>query len=189
MEINWLLLVTIAAPIVALFIGAVLDRLIERKPSVSYYIGYVSAFRLKSGIRRDIYTHSIVVVNNGKKKAKGVRIGHSILPQDFNIYPRKEYKVKKLPDNGKDIIISSLVPGEQITISYLYFPPVTWDQVNTSVMYDDGFGKKISVLQTRQLPKWQGRIGVIFLLLGVIAFIYLLYEFFSRFIKVVFLTG
>lgn len=189
MEINWLVLATIAAPIVALFIGAALDRFIERKPKVFYYLGHMSNFRLRDQKKTNVYTHSIVIMNSGKKTAKGVRIGHNVLPQDFNISPSKEYEVVPLPDNGKEIKFATIVPGEVVAISYLYFSPLQWNQINTDIKHDDGFGKEIQVLPTKQFPKWQLMIFGAFLMLGIISFIYLLYEFLSRFIKVVFLAG
>jgi len=188
MEINWLVVATITAPILALFLGVALDRFLKRKPKVQYYLGNVSAFQLRTGSRSQIYTHSIVVMNIGRKTAKEVQIGHNYLPPDFNIYPLKEYEIVEI-DGGKNIRIPTLIPKETITISYLYFPPCTWHQVNTSVKHEDGIAKKMSVFPAQIYPKWQLGIFGMFLLVGIISPIYLLYEFIYRFIKVVFLSG
>ena len=189
MDINWPVFATIAAPILALFIGAALNRIVERKPRIIYYLGQVSTFRLSTPQQFVLFTHSIVVVNNGKKSAKGVRIGHNVLPDNFNIYPSVNYEIETLPSGEKDIKIPTMVPGEQITISYLYFPPLTLDRINSSIKHDDGFAKRLYVLPTPQFPKWMIRILQFFVWLGVIAFIYIAFEFVSRFVKVVFLTG
>jgi len=189
MNINWSVFATITAPILALFIGAALNRMIERKPKLIYYLGQVSAFRLSTPQQFDLFTHSIVIVNNGKRSANGVRIGHNILPDNFNIYPSVSYEIETLSSGGKDIKIPALVPGEQITISYLYFPPLTWDKINSSIKHDDGFAKRLYVLPTPQFPKWMIRILKFFVWLGIIAFIYIAFELISRFIKVVFLAG
>jgi len=187
MSVNWLVVATIAAPIIALFVGAALDRFIERKPKVSYYIGYISAFNV--GTPKQLHTHSMVITNYGGKTATGVRAIHDIVPENFNVYPKIEYEKKPLSAGGAEIVFPKLVPKESITISYLYYPPVIWNQFNTVVKHDDGLGKSISVLPARQFPKWLIRIMSFFLLLGIIAFIYLAYEVFSQFIKVVFLSG
>jgi hypothetical protein len=187
MEVNWLIVATIAAPIIALFVGAALDRFIERKPKVSYYLGHASAFNV--GSSNQLHTHSIVIMNYGRKTATGVKVIHDIIPENFNVYPKREYEKKTLSEGGAEIVFPKLVPSEQVTISYLYYPPVTWNQFNTVVKHDDGLGKAFPVLPTRQFPKWQLRVGKFLLLLGIIASIYLLYEILSRFIKLLFLSG
>lgn len=47
MDIDWQIVATIASPIIALFIGALLDRAIEERPRVVAYLGHVSGIRLR----------------------------------------------------------------------------------------------------------------------------------------------
>ena len=77
---------------------------------------------------------------------------------------------------GRDIVIPTLVPGEQITISYLYFPPVTVAQVNAGIKCDQGFAQAIPVLLQRQYPRWFNAVVSVLLLLGLISGFYLLYQ-------------
>ena len=73
-------------------------------------------------------------------------------------------------------MIPTLVPGEQITVSYLYFPPHTVADVNTGVKHDGGFAQQIPVLLQRQYPQWFNRMVALLLLMGAVFTTYLIYE-------------
>lgn len=113
--------------------------------------------------------------NTGRKTANNVRVGHTILP-DFQVFPDVEYDVAHLPGGGKEILFPKLVPKKQITITYLYFPPVTWDQVNTHLESDEGPSKVINVLPAAQFPKWLVTLLWLLIGYGVIGIIYTAYE-------------
>ncbi len=121
-----------------------------------------------------VNTHSVVFRNAGRKTANNVRLGHNILP-DFQVSPDTEYTVADLPGGGKEIRFPKLVPKKQVTITYLYFPPLTWDQVHTHVESDEGPVKVLNVLPTVQLPRWV--ITILWLLVGygVIGLLYSAY--------------
>lgn len=176
MAIDWNAVATIAAPIVTLFLGVWVNRRFESRPALISYFSHVSAFRYSppSGQPMGINTHSVVLRNTGRESATGIRIHHNTLP-DFNIWPTVVYTVETLPDETKDIVIPALVPGEQITISYLYFHPVTVDQVNAGIKSDQGFSQQIAVLLQRQFPRWV-RVAVGTLMVtGLVAILYALY--------------
>lgn len=183
MDINWNIVVDIVVPIFTLIFGIVLTRILERKAKVNYYIGHTSAFNI--GIQKQLNTHSVVVSNQGKKAATGVKIIHDIKPKNFNVYPQREYEKKDLREGGAEIIFPSLVPGEQVTVSYLYYPPVFWTHFNTVVKHDDGLAKMIPMMLTRQYPKWQQSIIGFLFLFGIVAFVY----FIIWLIRVIFLSG
>ena len=176
MSIDWNVVATIASPIVALFIGAALNRILENRPRVIVYLGHVSGISLKKYEQPiQVNTHSVVIRNAGKKTDTNIRLGHNTLP-DFQIYPDIEYEVKQLPGGVKEILIPKLVPKKQITVSYLYFPPLTWDQINSHLESDSGPLKVLNVLPTIQLPKWLISLLWILIGYGVIAILYTLYE-------------
>lgn len=180
MTIDWNIVATIASPIVALFIGAFLNHLLENRAKVVSYLGHVSGIRLKS--EHHVNTHSVVLRNAGRKTANNVRLGHNILP-DFQIFPDIEYTVRDLPGGAKEILIPTLVPKKQITISYLYFPPLTWDQINTHLESDEGPVKVLNVLPTIQFPKWLITVLWILIGYGVIGVLYTIYELIRWFAK------
>ena len=63
-----------------------------------------------------------------------------------------------------------------LRISYLYFPPVTYADVNAGVKYDEGFATPIPVLLQQQYPtRYKVTVGVL-MILGVAALVYGLFE-------------
>lgn len=184
MAVDWNAVATIASPIIALFVGIWVNRKFESRPTLISYFSHVSAFRYAppNGQPLGINTHSVVLRNTGRISATGVRIHHSTLP-DFNIWPSIVHLVETLPDGSKDIVIPTLVPGEQITVSYLYFHPITVDQINAGIKSDQGFCQQISVLLQRQFPPLINFIVGTLMITGLVAIVYALYTFISRVMK------
>ena len=176
--INWILVAQITGPILGALVGVLLTILVERRTKLIAYISHVSAFNVSSNSRNgpfQVFTHSIVIRNVGRRTASNVRIGHNTLP-DFQVYPPIEYSVIGLPGGEQEIVLPVLVPGEQISISYLYFPPLTWNQVNTNVKSDEGLAKVISVIPTPQPARWLKILIWGLLIIGCIATSYILVE-------------
>lgn len=122
-----------------------------------------------------VHTHAVVVRNAGKMTAHNVRLGHNILPPNFSVFPAIRHRVHTFRGGGSEIVFPTLVPEEQVTTTYLYFPPVTWNQINTYVRSDEGLARFINVLPTPQAPFWLLRTGWALLFLGTVAGIYLAY--------------
>ena len=173
MTIDWNIVATVASPIIALFVGALIDRVIERRTRLITYLGHVGAHTLKQqdGTPMHVYTHSVVLRNSGRRPATNVRLAHPYLP-DFNVLPDMGHHVEDLPGGGKEIVFPALVPNEQVTVSYLYFPPVTWDRINGAVKSDEGLARVLQVLPTRQYPRWFNRTAAILMLAGLVAIVY-----------------
>src|SRR5438445_7040700 len=117
MAVNWDLLIKIAGPLVGGSVGWTLNRLSERRSRLITYYGHVGAFITQ---QLQVNTHQVVIRNVGKKAATNVRVSHHFLPE-FNIWPRVKHAVEDVSCAGKDIVIPALVPGEQVTFSYLSF--------------------------------------------------------------------
>lgn len=120
-------------------------------------------------------THTVVIRNAGRRPARNVRLSHTYLP-DFNIWPPVQYEVEDVPNAGRDIIISTVVPDQQLVISYLYFPPHTYGTINAGVRHDDGFAKPITVLLQKQYPRWFTCAAQILVLIGISTVVYALFE-------------
>jgi hypothetical protein len=155
-QIDWMLLATIASPLLAVLLGAWLNHIITGRPRLLSYLVHASAIttrRQPGGVEpMTVFTHSIVVRNTSRQNANNVRLGHCVLP-DFTIYPSISYQVVQLPDGSMEILIPKLVRSEQVTVSYLYFPPITWDKINLYTKSDEGFAKIVSVLPTPPAPR------------------------------------
>lgn len=171
--IDWSLVTRIAEGTALLLVGAWVNRRFESHPALYSYFGHVSAFKYTppGGKQIDVYTHSVVVSNQGRRPATNVRLNHNVLP-DFTISPTAVYSIQTLPDGTRDILIPAIVPGEALTISYLYFPPVTWDQVNAGIKFDEGFAHQIPVLLQRQYPRWVTTTLTLLALVGLVAVLY-----------------
>jgi len=176
MTIDWNAVATIAAPVIALFVGVWVNRRFESRPVLISYFSHVSAFRHtpSGGVPLQVNTHSVVLRNTGHQRATNIRLHHATLP-DFNIWPIVVHSVETLSDGSQDIVIPNLVPGEEITVSYLYFPPLVAGQINAGIKCDQGFANEITVLLQRQHPHWFNRIVVMLLLVGVVTVCYLMY--------------
>ncbi len=154
-------------------------RVLERRPNVITWLGHASTVQITPaqgppGIW--VNTHAVVIRNAGKMAATNVRLGHNHLP-NFGVYPNVQYQVSPLPAGGSEIVFATLVPNEQITVTYLYYPPVTWNQINAYTKFDQGMARVITVLPTPAQPMWLLRIGAVVLFVGLVATLYLLYLF------------
>jgi len=174
--IDWGVVATIAAPIITLFVGVWANRRFENRPHLISYYSHISAFTHipDQGEPFNVHTHSVVLRNAGRRTATNVRVRHLLLP-DFNVWPQVAYRVEELPRGGAEVVIPNLVPGEEVTISYLYFPPVTVDQINAGIRSDEGLAKQIPVLLQRQYPRWFNVTAATLMLIGIVAVLYLVY--------------
>jgi len=149
MEFTMDTLAKLAAPVITGAFGLFAKLYSDTKPRLVFYL--VHAFAIPTRNKFDpealpitVHTHSIVVRNSGKKTAHNIRLGHQSLP-DFQIHPALIHETNRQADNSGEILIPTLVPGEQVTIGYLYFPPQTFQQVNTYCKSDEMSAKFLNV--------------------------------------------
>jgi hypothetical protein len=161
----------IISPLITLLL-AVLKYLSERKSKLISFIGHISSFTLSDEKQTQVYTHSIIVRNTGRKSAINVRIGHNFLPPNIQVSPPVNYKIETNPAGSAEVIFPIIVPKEQITISYLYFPPITWEQVNAYTKSDDGFADIIKVIPIPQPSKLVTGIIWFLIFIGASSIIY-----------------
>lgn len=144
----------IIAPLITAGLSWLIKRYLEERPNLITYLLHTSTIHLDGQQPLDVNTHSIVVRNSGKKTANKIRIGHNVLPA-FQIYPQIAHHIDQNKNGSAEIIIPTLVPGEQISISYLYFPPLTWNQINSHCKCDEMAAKYINVIPAMQLNRLQ----------------------------------
>lgn len=142
------------SPIITLIIGSLIKYYAEERSKLISFIGHVSVFKLQDEQKTQVFAHSIIVRNAGRKAARNVKLVHNVLPLNISMFPPIQHSVERNPDDSGEIVIPVLVPKEQITISYLYFPPLTWDRINSITKSDDGLAKIINVIPVPQLSRW-----------------------------------
>lgn len=177
----------IVSPIFSALASALYKRLTNSKPKLIGYLIHASAIQLKPPINQlpnnqlanpiTVNSHSIVLRNIGNETAHNLRIGHYVLP-DFVLNPNVSYYIA----NNTEIVIPTLAPNESLTVSYLYFPTLTWQHINSYAKSDEGLVTYPNVVPTIQ----QNRLFIIgrwiLLIIGIstllnLATIYLLDNF------------
>ena len=153
--------------IVAAAVGALIAKRVQGEPNLVSNWGHASSFRLlEAGKVIVLHTHEVVVRNTGKKPAHNVRITHWVLPQYFSIWPSVPFTVEDLPQGGKDIIIPTLTAKEQITVSYLYEPPLTITQINAGIRCDESIATPVEMEISEKTPRWALVTAWVFALIG-----------------------
>jgi hypothetical protein len=172
----------LAAPFITLIGGALIKHFTETRSRIVSFIGHISSFTLQSEQKMAVFTHSIVVRNTGKKTAKNVRLGHNEFPQNITVFPPIQYSIESNPEGKTEIVIPTLVPKEQVTISYLYFPPVTVDQINSYTKSDDGYAKIINAIPTPQPSKAAIAVVYVLSLVGASLIVYGVFKAFLAYV-------
>lgn len=173
--IDWLIVATIAGPVIGAFVGGWVVEMFAKRPRLITFYGHVSAFSIKTQAGPfAIYTHDVVVANQGRRTANNVRLGHQVLPENYALNPVVEFDARAIAGGlGAEIVIPKMVPGEAVTVTYVYFPPLTYDKVNTYVKSDEGAAKRIEVITQKRFSKWVTIPMLVLTLIGVITVLYL----------------
>jgi len=99
-----------------------------------------------------IHTHAMIVRNVGKRTAHNVRIGHANFPFSYSMHPPLNHQLVRFGP-AAEIIIPTLVAQEEVSISYLYFPPLLWSNVVGPVKCDEGLAKAVKVIPSTPWPR------------------------------------
>ena len=143
------------APVITAIVGFLVKKYFESSPKLVTYLVHASAIPLHNESNTSINSHSIVVRNAGKKTANNVRIGHNFLPKSYQLHPQLTHEITDGPNETAEILIPTLVPNEQVNISYLYFPPVTYNQIHSYCKSDEVSANYINIVPSPQLNKMQ----------------------------------
>ena len=152
------LVAKVSAPFVTVVGTFLLARYFSERPSLIVYVVHSSTFNVNNAPSNQpdakVNAHSIVVRNQGRKAAHNVQIGHNVLPINYQVYPHVVHDVTKMSGEAGEIVIPVLVPQEQVTIAYLYWPPLVMPNIHSYFKSDEGLANVINVIPTRQWPKW-----------------------------------
>lgn len=166
---------TLLNTFVSVLAGRYVSRWAERRPKLVAYFLHASRFQVRQPDWASVmHTHSIVIWNAGQRTATNVRVRHNFLPEQVNVFPEvTRHEINRHGDGG-EILFPGLVPQEQVTISYLYFPPLTYDRIHAGIQHDEGFARSITVIPTRQYPRWVNLMFFALALLGGVTLLYIL---------------
>ncbi|MAQ00988.1 MAG: hypothetical protein CL586_02490 [Alteromonadaceae bacterium] len=165
----------IGAPVLTAIVGFILKSYFEAKPKLVTYLVHSTEIPLHDGNNTKVNTHSIVVSNTGKKTANNIRIGHNLLPKSFQLFPQLTHEVTRGDNDSAEILIPTLVPGERVSISYLYWPPVVWGQIHSYCKCDETNAKYLNVAPTQQLTQFQNGILLLLMFIGATTIVYWLF--------------
>jgi hypothetical protein len=71
-----------------------------------------------------------------------------------SVYPNVGYEVKENPQGMKEMVLDDIVPGDQVTVSYLYPNTMTVANVNPVLISEDGISPLTFSLPRRQPSPW-----------------------------------
>jgi hypothetical protein len=178
MAFDYSLVQRIAEPVIGGVLLTLILRVLERRARLVVYFGHVSSFHLPAKGETpafDINAHSIVIRNGGKLPAHNVRVPHpgSLAAANINVSVDRGISfTQSLSQNGTDeILMPILAPGQQVTISYLYYPPILWNQINLPISCDECMARTLTVIPTRQLSRRQQAFWWSLIVIGAITVI------------------
>lgn len=142
--------------VISLVVGYFLHKITSQRPKVVSYLSSVSDFVIQNrppNANFSVYTHSITIQNLGNGIAHNVIVGHSTAIVNFRVFPNIPFRTETTPQGAWIIKFDNLGPRQFITISYLYSTPMTVDQINQFVRFDEGEGRIIRVIPVRAMPR------------------------------------
>lgn len=171
---NYEILAKIVAPIITAIVGAIVKKYTESKPKlVAYIVNATGVPVTHNGNAFAVNTHSLVIRNSGRKAAKNVRIGHNYLPEAYQIFPNVYHEVSRPPNSRMgEIVIPTLVPNEQVTISYLYYHPDLVTGVNSYCKSDEVLADYINAIPVKPPSKLIIYIANILMFIGASTLVY-----------------
>lgn len=172
MQVSLDAVLKLSSPILTALIGWISKQYLDAKPKLVTYLVHASAIPLNDGSETVVNTHSVIVRNVGKRTATNIKVGHNNLPPSFQVFPPVPYTVTKGPKDSAEILIPNLVPEEEVSISYLYFPGLTWHGINSYTKSDEGFAEVIKFIPSKGPSKFFVAMFWLFAFLGASVFMY-----------------
>ena len=136
------------AAIIGALVGAFATYRLERRAKLLTYYGHVASFTVNPTSGQPSFlvnTHAVVLRNAGKRATEHVRMSHHYLPPNVMVWPARPHTFEHVPGAADELVIPILGPGEQVTVSYLYFAPTTYDQINAGIRSDDGPAQPVTM--------------------------------------------
>ena len=148
--------------VVLVVVTALVTLFLERRSRLVVYYGSIGSFQLPPSSPGQhalgVNTHTVVVLNAGRLAARNVRVPHNgplaVANIHVSVFPPVANTRETLPGGQEVIVLPTLAPGQQVTLSYLYFPPLTFNLINLQISSDEGIARQLNVLPTPQPRRW-----------------------------------
>lgn len=154
---------------VSLVVGWLLHLITTRRAELVHHLSHQQWVTLQPQQNQPpahIGTVTLFLFNQGKAAAKEVHVGHSTLPA-HNVYPDIPREIVTLPSGGHAIRFATFPAKTLVSISYLFFAPLTIEQFLSYVGSEDGMSKRIPVMLQRVWPRWWIRFGQVLFFAGL----------------------
>lgn len=188
---GWLKIISVVVTILIAYFGR------QRRPRVEAFLVHVAAHPVpydqpnqqavqgqtlpqQQGVPAyfQVNSHTLIVRNLGAEPARNVHISHSVLPVSINVWPTRAYQKNAFQPAGGELVFETLSPKEQVTIAYLYYPPLTYSDINTVVRSDDGLVQILPITTyTRVYPPLVRGLVLCFLAIGVATVVFALLKY------------
>ena len=145
---------TVVAGLIVYYLKRRLDRRATRSPVLNTFFGHVASFNVTppGAPMLTVNTHAVVIRNVSDRVLTNVRLHHNVLP-NVTIWPITPWTRQTLQGGTEDIVIPTIQPGQELTVSYLNFPPLLFTNINAGIDCDQGPAQEIPVLLQRVLPE------------------------------------
>jgi hypothetical protein len=163
MAVDFSLAASIGEKTILVIIGGAITWLFERRSRLTAFFAHVGEFRVTAPGQppMTVHTHTIVIRNAGRLAAHNVRVPHQRSLAQANIHISVQrgvnHTICTAPGGEEEILFPVLGPKQQVTVGYLYFPPVLFAHVNLPISSDEGQAKELRVLPTPQWPRRSSR--------------------------------
>jgi len=183
-------LAKLAAPTIAAMITLAIKAYTSAKPKIVAWLGHISIFKLDAASRlqvvavipdgdaeararhHSVHAHSLIVRNVGGKTANQVRVSHYMWPDHVSVHPPVNYTIERNPEGSADIIFPVLVPGEQVTLSYLYDPSLSFNLITAGLKSDEGMGRIVDAPTMHKPSIWRMAVVLTLAFVGLSLVIY-----------------
>lgn len=171
---DYMSVVTVVAPIVAAVGGYFGKRALDLKPRVVAFMASANSVVMGKGTDTEttIHSHVLIIRNDGGLAARDVRITHDIFPPGLSVYPGIEYRAFENPQGQTELQFPLLAPGQQVSVSYMYFPPLIWPQINCDVYSENGRAERVTLLPKPKPARWIVSLRYVLMFTGAWALIY-----------------
>ena len=175
-------------------IGFFLAYFFTKKPKIRFFYGAITEIKLppqpcapikdadvQEGATTELPTtastnfivrsHTVVITNQGTATAHNLRIGHFILPITYTVFPPMNVPFDEThPKN--EILVPTLSPNENVTISYLYDNSLHFSNVNSYIKCDEGLAEKANLEHISIKSPFLRNILELILFIGIVSVTY-----------------